>query len=904
MWKNFRILGGKSGGNDLGKLLMEEISGGRGLDCYRSYIGNTFNLNSSHSNMAEMEDRLLLNFYGRDPASRPQFFDVRKDCDLARLEYATNVQIVLAIPPKRTSQTWTKLYDRRAMDAHLPGAWADKPTLHFFAVTLDGGDWIMHAGLEEDTDYTQSDSESIMIAKGRKIEDCYLETACDLLDVACSDHVHSEEVCLDFAGTCASADAKRLLGERQVRFLAHTGSEWLKKRKMAKPNGKDQHFSKLGDIRRDEDDPRSDASVLCLNRDRRMFVPHVGIVEEALQASKKKPPFPKQEPPPGAPEHFSKSKNKTKRSRVADGYLESIAGHCAACREASSYADNMPACGPQKAYKISLPIDELLRLLALDTADNLAAVQTCCEMSCGWFDLESASCSTNKVDDFNPALEPQFRHFDEALEPRKVLCVQRPILASLIDGLQLMEGAEPEVLEANSDASSSHEMLVRLSDNMLDRQKRAAIRKEELLRPLTSVVARMKDAFFEFYEREDGRNGVNCWWKDDVRNRDAGRRRTRRRRQNRRGGGGDREEEEEEDETTHTVEDVFQMAEDKRRLHLAGSYRNTLFGLLERDLARLTKKMTWYSFHGAHYDHPLISASYLVHMRERKMRVGMRRNGNAVNEITFGDNVVADLAHLLAAHTSLSRFQQMTAVPASKMAFNFDWLGDDLSAFDWKELPEDPKLWRSRLTGETPSVEKIAAARKLFSDLGCPDLKSYFLKYLNQDILMTALGFKELSKTFRKIFDVCLTQVGKRTIASLSSYASQFYLYKNKYSAMYSPTDCLLFAILKRGFRGAINQIFATTGGRDTDMAASVELFREVERWKAAGRPGDPIDGDPDDGPEDKRETPRGTPRPTLDSTDEEIEAYLRGNNPHLVPDSQSSNFLEYRDCCALYPTS
>jgi len=245
---------------------------------------------------------------------------------------------------------------------------------------------------------------------------------------------------------------------------------------------------------------------------------------------------------------------------------------------------------------------------------------------------------------------------------------------------------------------------------------------------------------------------------------------------------------------------------------------------------------------------------------------------------------------------------------------NFDWLTEDLKALDWKELPSDPEKWRSRLTGQSPSAERIEEARRQFAELGMDSLRSWLIHYLRQDVLMTALGFRELRATFKQIFGVCLIDTGKHTIASLASYASQIFLYRHKRPAMYSPLNVLLYSSLRRGLRGGICQVFNAQSGRDTDFSTSVRLFRELEKWKSDGRPGDPVE-------ElqrqlEKSKTPRRSPlkerfspgvgmqRPSAESSDDYIQKYLRGNNAPTVADCEPGQWIFYKDIVSLYPTA
>jgi hypothetical protein len=611
MWRRHLEYLGNSEEDDLTKLLLRSVAGGDELGAYRKFLASTLNTNLSHANLANLSPSLLGRFFGaQHRLASPRYLDLRNSRDLARLEDVLDVRLVIARTASKSSEAWTKVSDRRVYDVVFAGG-AHARTEHFFA--LDYGKdkrWDLYRVPEAHRTryYSPSASESSLIRRGLLFGDCLLTATLLLLErpPPPPGHVCSPD-CKSLTDLCASAEARTAAGV-QVLFVSHLASSTIATRSSRLP--KHQFFGRLGILRGPEEPLSSEAAVLCLTSDGRMYAPHQDVAEFVLGPKKPRRLDPRTVPYPGMDEVVLDRKKRVPAAAAV--------GSCPSCKESTAYAANMAAAGPQKHYSTPLSTSDLLYMTALDTEDNVAAVLECCRVGMCFFDLESFTEAAH----FEPGNEDvsfEFVPLSQTHLERRLVATQRPMLAGHVDALDLSSSAEPEITK--SDAGPD-DLIRRFAVRMVERRDVAVAHKHRLLAGLFSKLRLFRKAHLDFFASEG--YAVPPLVTDRSRTTE------------------EEEEEEEEDdlppppkkrskaekEEQDPTERLLADKEERQRLEVDQSWRSSLLGRLEENLARLEKKYLVWSFAGERYDMPLLAATLTVFFREQGVRnIKMSREG-------------------------------------------------------------------------------------------------------------------------------------------------------------------------------------------------------------------------------------------------------------------------------------
>ena len=871
--KQWRWLGW-DGSDDLTKLLLDHLSGGKALETYKAFLKVTMNLNVEHARLARLDDSLLSKFYQRDRLLPPKYLDVRKSNDLAKLERVLSLRIVLVRLFDGKRSNCDKISDSRVFD-YLNGE--AKPA-HFFALDRRGSNWHLYATEGETADhYDPFASERSFATKWKEVSGCYHADLAALLDCEVPRHDCGSN-CSDLLKFCA-ADENRRLWDSQVLFVSHVRSRLVSRRTTSLAN---QTFARLGVLRcAAEPVSRSpEVKVVCLTNTGVLYLPVADLAEllrDPGRDSKTRLPGAERYPDVAAGVEPRRGKK-----RAAQG--------CASCRDVPLFEANMNADGPQILYKAPLSTFDLLELTNLSTPENVAAVQSACRLSSAFFDLESCT-SKPKSSAGDEDVEVPFSAVSDISTPRKFLHTQRAIRVGYTDALDLEAGLEPVILRASAGGPTTEDIIVEFADDLLVRRDRAVCAKYELLSHLFSVVDVFKQRYLAFFRgegllprelsdedlRQDFGPDLVELDPDEVEEED----------------GRLLEAEEEEQPSTSrqpkpkkskrefvTPRDLIEKRLKRQASEVLRSWSFSLLGRLEFNLDRLARKYVTWSFAGARYDHPLIAGTVLTRFKQLGLtQLGMSRDGGSVKSLRGDGIVFADVKKLLPAGASLAKFREMADLVPDKYIFPFHLLDEDLDFLDRAELPADAAEWTSDLSGQAPSQERVDEVRRMCSDRGW-SVANFFDFYLAEDVKMLALGTLKLTEVFHELFNLNLLDSGKLTISSLSAYASQVYLFRQKAPGMHSCNSAKSFAMLARGCRGGINFVGRTWAGSDCPADEYVKLFRDQ---RAAGL---------------------GDDLPDL-QTDGEIEEYLRRINGHLgLPDPHPADFVKYGDVSALYSKS
>ena len=200
----------------------------------------------------------------------------------------------------------------------------------------------------------------------------------------------------------------------------------------------------------------------------------------------------------------------------------------------------------------------------------------------------------------------------------------------------------------------------------------------------------------------------------------------------------------------------------------------------------------------------MLLQSYLVpYLYEKKFRPKLEKRGNKVSAIrTKGGIHFRDAVKLLSPSTNLRSFGKLFNLEQVKAHFPFGLLSS-VNVLKLPQLPTDPKLWKSDLTGSDPITEtEINEALRLFRESGCSNLGDYLITYLKLDVVILYKAMQEWRKSLKKLVDIDLVENNKYTIAGFSNLAGLKLAAKNKRFGIFFPNNSQIYRLLRKGMRG------------------------------------------------------------------------------------------------------
>ena len=450
-----RLSGGGSPLNPA-KALLSDLAEAAGLPSalhvYRAYLKGSLNLNLSHDTLAGLEDSSLARFYNADDdLAPPRFFQWTETRHWARLEEALEARLVLARPPDSIGQPWTRVHDRRATDLLFPVNRMTPLTL-FYAVVREDADWVLYRGNSAaDFDRTRFAENfavdyKLLADKGRvsKSSDCYFKKFHDALGRPWDPSAHPtcDKKCTTLWGA-TSPEAATAFKETPFTLATHVSSKLILDRKKHLPHHQlYQKICRFGGNGDDDDDDVKDA-VLLLRIDGSVVPVRAAFARQVLRPD---PRFGCSMHPavfshPGLAWKGKTAKAKKRKWRS----LGDPAWHCAACEEEEGYRKNLDPRQGQKLFNYQVSTFDLLSMLGMDDAANVAAVRRAADLSCLYYDVEACtilSKSEAGQEELNLDFVPLTKHG----QGRKILGRQRPVLVGLVDGVDLEVENDPPSL--------------------------------------------------------------------------------------------------------------------------------------------------------------------------------------------------------------------------------------------------------------------------------------------------------------------------------------------------------------------------------------------------------------------------------------------------------------------------
>lgn len=199
----------------------------------------------------------------------------------------------------------------------------------------------------------------------------------------------------------------------------------------------------------------------------------------------------------------------------------------------------------------------------------------------------------------------------------------------------------------------------------------------------------------------------------------------------------------------------------------------------------------------------MLLQSYLVpYLYEGKFRPKLEKRGNKVTTISTCIGIVfRDIAKLLAPSTNLRSFGKLFNLEQAKAHFPFGIL-TSVEALSLPKLPNDPKLWRSELTGAPLSKDDILDALKLFESSECKNVGEYLRTYLKLDVDILYLATQEWRRRLKEFVDIDFVETKKFTISSLSYLAGYKVCVRSRQLGYFFPNNSQIYRLLRLGMRG------------------------------------------------------------------------------------------------------
>lgn len=214
-------------------------------------------------------------------------------------------------------------------------------------------------------------------------------------------------------------------------------------------------------------------------------------------------------------------KSAKKRNRRGQEVREKICV-CTLC-SSDSFSTNMDSAGPERLCSYFLDLSDLLKLLGLDTPDNVASVERMCELSVASMDIESMTVQVDLEPPVNEVGGLAYSTVDSASLEGHFKKVQKPLMIAHMDET-LVAGGAVTVFQIESDAEESIYKMMRDYWAFVKSQQFEAIKqKRELAAPLLAVLQDYKTVHFEVYfewcrdnNQEYDRTSISSAWRASL----------------------------------------------------------------------------------------------------------------------------------------------------------------------------------------------------------------------------------------------------------------------------------------------------------------------------------------------------------------------------------------------------
>ena len=193
----------------------------------------------------------------------------------------------------------------------------------------------------------------------------------------------------------------------------------------------------------------------------------------------------------------AKKRLKKADKKIPYGEARTKVCQCSTCRHSEKFDLNMGRGGPERLCTYTMCASELLKLLGVDTEENLAIIEELCSLSMASMDIESMTMALN--------LEPPVREgaglfygvVDDVKLQGHFKKVQKPVMIAHLD--QLSDENDVTVFTIESDAEESIYKMMRHYWRFV-KERHAEVKREKfkIASPLFNLINKFKNAHFEF----------------------------------------------------------------------------------------------------------------------------------------------------------------------------------------------------------------------------------------------------------------------------------------------------------------------------------------------------------------------------------------------------------------------
>jgi hypothetical protein len=168
---------------------------------------------------------------------------------------------------------------------------------------------------------------------------------------------------------------------------------------------------------------------------------------------------------------------------------------CEICTD-NSYSNNMSKVGPERLITYQPDVTELLRLMGLDTGENIAAIEKLCDLSVAAMDIESTTLPLDLDPPVDRATGVDHSVIDGVILEGHLQKIQKPLMIAHMDALM----DEPKVFVVKSDQEDSiYDMMKDYWSFVRERHDECWREKKNLVGPILELLSEYKLKHTQFY---------------------------------------------------------------------------------------------------------------------------------------------------------------------------------------------------------------------------------------------------------------------------------------------------------------------------------------------------------------------------------------------------------------------
>jgi hypothetical protein len=519
-------------------------------------------------------------------------------------------------------------------------------------------------------------------------------------------------------------------------------------------------------------------------------------------------------------------KKRTRDESEQHGFHSRQVCPCDACSgpEASKYAGNMSANGPQRLYRQPFSAYQWLRFLGRWDEEAERMLLQAGRLSLAAWDVESVAVEVeatagDEAHDFPESVISGLRL------PRRTESVQHPVRIGFAHSLMLERGEPVDVCRAVhgegaggiAEDGENRDSLTKAFVEVLRRRRDEAVAaKRAVLAPLFVWLAPYKRAYFAALrdegllpddynlddlapdvaaaaavvhdEEDDDADAVASALaaEEDPLPSDDGE-------------AVSRDEPGDDpilDEALRKVAKMLRQRNARLVSQAKSGWTNSPHGLLERRLERLASSFLCFALNGEGYDMVVLASRLAVLSKTMGLPgFAMGREGTRVTHLRLDGILMAEAKKLVGPGTSLDSLARACNLPISKGAFPFK-VFRHYGFLLRPDLPDDLDSWVSDLNpAHSLGPKELGETLSAYRSGGYANTGEFLDAYLAKDVELLLLSMQALQSNYYRILGVCLVEARKLTVSSLSSYGAHSYLADRRRPGAMVPNHLRMFNV-------------------------------------------------------------------------------------------------------------